>query len=162
MKRISLNKVMAKLAEEQDSLQLKEWQKEILEVELGEEVHLSSVKELKNFISQTKANNASLSKISKKINTAIKKYNSAVNELNSISKQGQYAVTDLMSEQDKIRRVLKQFEQSASEFGVSPNDVPEYKELRDLNNDQTVIQQSRAIDELRRIVVSNKDINPLP
>ena len=38
MKRISLNKVMAKLAE-QDDLQLKDWQKQILEVELGEEVN---------------------------------------------------------------------------------------------------------------------------
>lgn len=158
MKRISLNKVMAKLAE-QDDLQLKEWQKQILEVELGEEVNLSSVKELNNYIKQLKKNNSSLSKSADKINSAIKKYNSAASELESISSSAQRIVSDLDSDLYNASQAIREFQESAREMGVSVNSVPQYKELLDLLNDQSATQLKRAISELRRINIDS--INPL-
>jgi len=159
MKRISLNKVMAKLAE-QDDLQLKDWQKEILEVELGEEVNLSSVKELSNYIKQIKQNNSSLSKAAGKINTAIKKYNSAASELESLSSSAQTIISDLDSDVYRATQAMREFSEAAREMGVSVNSVPQYKELMDLLNDQSITQQKRAIQELRRISIET--INSLP
>ena len=158
MKRISLNKVMAKLAE-QDDLQLKEWQKQILEVELGEEVNLSSVKELNNYIKQLKKNNSSLSKSADKINSAIKKYNSAASELESISSSAQRIISDLDADTYSASQAIREFQESAREMGVSVNSVPQYKELLDLLNDQSATQLKRAISELRRINIDS--INPL-
>ena len=150
---------MAKLAE-QDSLQLKEWQKEILDVELGEEVNLSSIKELNSYIKVLKKNNADLSKVANKMNSAIKKYNSAANDLQSLSRQAQGIVSDLSGDEYRAVQAMMEFKDSAAELGLSFNNVPEYKELMDLVNDQSIAQIKRAVDELR---VSNIDeINPLP
>ena len=158
MKRVSLNKVMAKLAD-QDDLKLKEWQNQILEVELGEEVNLSSVKELSNYIKQLKKNNSSLSKSADKINSAIKKYNSAANELESLSSSAQRIISDLDADTYGASQAIREFQESAREMGVSVNGVPQYKELLDLLNDQSVTQLKRAISELRRINIDS--INPL-
>lgn len=148
--------VFAKLSK----VELQEWQKQILEVELGQDVNLSSVNELKNYIKMFKKNNAALSKIANKINTAIKKYNSASSDLQSLSRQANDIVSDLSGDEYRAVGAMRDFRDNASELGLSFNNVPEYKELMDLVNDQSILQIKRAVDELLR--VSIEDINPLP
>ena len=150
--------VFAKLSTEK--VELQEWQRQILEVELGQDVNLSSVKELNNYIKVFKKNNAALSKVANKINTAIKKYNSASSDLQSLSRQANGIVSDLSGDEYRAVEAMRDFRDNASELGLSFNNVPEYKELMDLINDQSILQIKRAVDELLR--VSIEDINPLP
>lgn len=148
--------VFAKLSK----VELQEWQKQILEVELGQDVNLSSVKELNNYIKVFKKNNAALSKVANKINTAIKKYNSASSDLQSLSRQANGIVSDLAGDEYRAIEAMRDFRDNASELGLSFNNVPQYKELMDLVSDQSILQIKRAVDELLR--VSIEDINLLP
>lgn len=150
--------VFAKLSTEK--VELQEWQEQILEVELGQDVNLSSVNELNNYIKLFKKNNAALSKVANKINTAIKKYNSASSDLQSLSHQANGIVSDLVGDEYRAVEAMRDFRDNASELGLSFNNVAQYKELMDLLNDQSILQIKRAVDELLR--VSIKDINPLP
>ena len=126
MKRVE--KIWAELSKQpQEELQLKEWQQDILEKEI---LNLSSVSDLKKYLSEVDSAIKLADKALSQIEDAEQEFEKAKDKITAFYKEFQDARGDAGQVAFQAFDALFEFENKMKELGLSASDVPEYSELK--------------------------------
>ena len=125
MKRISLNKVMAKLAEEQTDLN-------------QHEVELASVSELKSFVEKARADESAM----------VRRFM----EARDAAKVGVASGEDHLANLKTVYNMMEDIKASAKELGIDLNSIPEYKAAYNFYTQNPASASNKMIERMKGLL----------